>query len=118
MPVKQDKSNTEEKVKRPYKPRQKKGKYLLKWLHYITFINFIYIFTVVTISEEVIVFPEPACEENKRRSRRIAEIKIKEQFDPITHYDDIDIPLKVSKKKDKGGKKGSTPSKKVYLLCA
>lgn len=61
------------------------------------------------------MFPEPAGEENIRRSRRIAEIKIKEQFVPNTHYDDIDIPLKVSKKKDKGGKKGSTPTKKVYL---
>lgn len=61
------------------------------------------------------MFPEPTGEDNKRRSRRIAEIKIKEQFVPNTHYDDIDIPLKVSKKKDKAGKKGSTPTKKVYL---
>lgn len=61
------------------------------------------------------VIPEPAGEENIRRSRRIAEIKIKEQFIPTTHYDDIDIPLKGSKKKDKGGKKGSTPSKKVQF---
>lgn len=59
------------------------------------------------------VIPEPTGEENIRRSRRIAEIKIKEQFIPITHYDDIDIPLKGSKKKDKNGKKGSTSSKKV-----
>jgi len=60
------------------------------------------------------VFPEPAGDDNVRRSRRIAEIKIKEQFIPTTQYDDIDIPLKSPKKKDKGGKKGSTPSKKVY----
>lgn len=79
------------------------------------FISKFYIFLVVTIAEEVTVFPEPVGEENIRRSRRIAEIKIKEQFVPITHYDDIDIPLKVSKKKDKVGKKGSTPTKKVYL---
>ncbi|KAL4090428.1 hypothetical protein QTP88_025264 [Uroleucon formosanum] len=90
--VKQEnKSIVEEKVKRPYKPRQKR---------------------VVTISEEVTVFPEPAGDDNVRRSRRIAEIKIKEQFIPSTQYDDIDIPLKSSKKKDKAGKKGSTPSKK------
>ncbi|XP_025190773.1 remodeling and spacing factor 1 [Melanaphis sacchari] len=88
----ENKSITEEKVKRPYKPRQKK---------------------VVTISEEVTVFPEPAGDDNVRRSRRIAEIKIKEQFIPATQYDDIDIPLKSPKKKDKGGKKGSTPSKKL-----
>lgn len=61
------------------------------------------------------MFPEPAGDDNVRRSRRIAEIKIKEQFIPATQYDDIDIPLKSPKKKDKGGKKGSTPSKKVYL---
>ncbi|XP_026810357.1 remodeling and spacing factor 1 [Rhopalosiphum maidis] len=91
--VKQENSSiTEEKVKRPYKPRQKK---------------------VVTISEEVTVFPEPAGDDNVRRSRRIAEIKIKEQFIPATQYDDIDIPLKSPKKKDKGGKKGSTSSKKL-----
>ncbi|XP_022181216.1 remodeling and spacing factor 1 [Myzus persicae] len=90
--VKQEsKSSTEDKVKRPYKPRQKK---------------------VVTISEEVTVFPEPAGDDNVRRSRRIAEIKIKEQFIPTPQYDDIDLPLKSPKKKDKGGKKGSTPSKK------
>lgn len=60
------------------------------------------------------MFPEPAGDDNVRRSRRIAEIKIKEQFIPSTQYDDIDIPLKSSKKKDKAGKKGSTPSKKVH----
>lgn len=60
------------------------------------------------------VFPEPASDDNVRRSRRIAEIKIKEQFIPTTQYDDIDIPLKSPKKKDKAGKKGSTPSKKVH----
>lgn len=60
------------------------------------------------------VFPEPVGDDNVRRSRRIAEIKIKEQFIPSTQYDDIDIPLKSPKKKDKGGKKGSTPSKKVH----
>lgn len=62
------------------------------------------------------VIPEPASEDNVRRSRRIAEIKIKEQFVPTTLYDDIDVPLKSSKKKDKSGKKGSTPTKKVYSL--
>lgn len=74
------------------------------------------ILKVVTIAEEVSVLPEPASEDNVRRSRRIAEIKIKEQFVPTTLYDDIDIPLKSSKKKDKSGKKGSTPSKKVCCL--
>lgn len=69
--------------------------------------------TVVTIAEEVTVFPEPAGDDNVRRSRRIAEIKIKEQFIPTVQYDDIDIPLKTSKKKDKGIKKVSTPTKKV-----
>jgi len=62
----------------------------------------------------VTVFPEPASDDNVRRSRRIAEIKIKEQFIPTTQYDDIDIPLKSPKKKDKAGKKGATPSKKVH----
>lgn len=71
------------------------------------------ILTVVTIAEEVTVFPEPASDDNVRRSRRIAEIKIKEQFIPSTQYDDIDIPVKISKKKDKGVKKVSTPTKKV-----
>jgi hypothetical protein len=70
-------------------------------------------FIVVTIAEEVTVFPEPASDDNVRRSRRIAEIKIKEQFIPSTQYDDIDIPVKISKKKDKGVKKVSTPTKKV-----
>lgn len=60
------------------------------------------------------MFPEPASDDNVRRSRRIAEIKIKEQFIPTTQYDDIDIPLKSPKKKDKAGKKGATPSKKVH----
>lgn len=73
--------------------------------------------TVVTIAEEVIVFPEPAGEDNIRRSRRIAEIKIKEQFTPIAHYDDIDIPLKKSpKKKDKSGKKGGSTSSKMVCF--
>lgn len=71
---------------------------------------------VVTIAEEVTVFPEPASDDNVRRSRRIAEIKIKEQFVPTTHYDDIDLPLKGSKKKDKSGKKGFSPTKKVGYL--
>ncbi|VVC44492.1 Hypothetical protein CINCED_3A013054 [Cinara cedri] len=91
--IKQEsKSNTEEKVKRTYKPRQKK---------------------VVTIAEEVIILPEPAGDDNIRRSRRIAEIKIKEQFSPIAQYDDVDIPLKNPKKKDKGGKKGGYTSKMI-----
>jgi len=64
----------------------------------------------------VTVFPDPVGDDNVRRSRRIAEIKIKEQFIPTTQYDDIDIPLKSPKKKDKSGKKGSTPSKKVHSL--
>lgn len=72
------------------------------------------LFTVVTIAEEVTVFSEPEIGDNKRRSRRIAEIKIKEQFIPNAQYDDIDEPIKVSKKKDKVGKKVST-SKKVHL---
>jgi len=67
--------------------------------------------TVVTIVEEVTVFPELACDDNKRRSRRIAEIKIKEQVVPNEQYDDIDM----SKKRDKIGKKMSTPTKKVHL---
>lgn len=60
------------------------------------------------------IFPEPTGDDNKRRSRRIAEIKIKEQFIPTTLYDDIDIPIKGTKKNDKTGKKVSTPSKKVH----
>lgn len=60
------------------------------------------------------MFSEPEIGDNKRRSRRIAEIKIKEQFIPNAQYDDIDEPIKVSKKKDKVGKKVST-SKKVHL---
>lgn len=59
------------------------------------------------------VFPEPASDDNVRRSRRIAEIKIKEQFIPTSQFDDIDIPYKISKKKDKGVKKVPTPTKKV-----
>lgn len=72
-------------------------------------------FKVVTISEEVTVFEEPVSEENVRRSRRIAEIKIKEQFVPSALYDDVDIPEKSSKKKDKNGKKGNSPNKKVHI---
>lgn len=72
-----------------------------------------FISLVVTIAEEVTVFPEITGDDNKRRSRRIAEIKIKEQFIPTTLYDDIDIPLKDTKKNDKTGKKGSTSSRKV-----
>lgn len=60
------------------------------------------------------VFPVPAIDDNKRRSRRIAEIKIKEQVVPSVFFDDIDVPVKSSKKKDKGGKKGST-LKKVLI---
>jgi len=60
------------------------------------------------------VFPEPVIEENIRRSRRIAEIKIKEQCIPSIQYDDIDEPIKMLKKKDKGGKKVTTV-KKVYF---
>jgi len=80
----ENKMNSEEKVKRKYKPRQKK----------------------VTIAEEVTIFPETVIDDNVRRSRRIAEIKIKEQFIPNAQYDDMDIPLKVSKKRIKLGKKG------------
>lgn len=72
------------------------------------------VFSVVTIVEEVTVFPEPVEENNIRRSRRIAEIKIKEQFTPTTQYDDIDEPIKVLKKNNKGGKKMITPTKKVH----
>jgi len=56
-------------------------------------------------------FPEPVVEDNIRRSRRIAEIKIKEQFIPTTHYDDIDEPIKSLKKKDKAVKKVTTTKK-------
>lgn len=72
--------------------------------------------TVVAIVEEVTVFPELPCDDNKRRSRRIAEIKIKEQVVPNEQYDDIDMPLKASKKRDKIGKKVSTPTKKVHFI--
>lgn len=72
--------------------------------------------TVVPIVEEVTAFPEPVNDDNVRRSRRIAEIKIKEQVVPNTQYDDIDIPLKALKKKDKIGKKISSSNKKVRYL--
>lgn len=73
-------------------------------------------FIVVSMVEEVIVLPEPANDDNVRRSRRIAEIKIKEQVVPNTQYDDIDIPLKALKKKEKVGKKISSCNKKVRYL--
>lgn len=107
-------------MKKSYKPRQKKGYFyffVFNILYQIIsyYINILCASLVVTIAEEVIVFPEPAGDDNIRRSRRIAEIKIKEQFTPIIHYDDIDIPLKSPKKKDKGGKKGSISSTMVHI---
>ncbi|XP_050425523.1 remodeling and spacing factor 1-like [Adelges cooleyi] len=90
-----NKDNEEEKVKKPRKPRQKK---------------------VIPLVEEVEIKPEEnESQDNIRRSRRIAEIKIKEQVLPSDIYDNDD-DSKSSTKKEKGRKKNIQTKKVVNLI--
>ncbi|XP_050549090.1 remodeling and spacing factor 1-like isoform X2 [Daktulosphaira vitifoliae] len=59
---------------------------------------------VASLIEESQNVENEGCE-NIRRSRRIAEIKIKEQVLPVDTYDDDDGSKKKKKKRDKGGKR-------------